>query len=522
VTASDVRTAAPAPTDEANQTPQPPGRPDGWGRVGRYPRLVAAITAGGAVLRFAFLGRQPLSRDEAFTVLAVHKPLGSLLSVIAHDSAPPLSYLLQHAIISVWGGNGGLRALSALAGTAAIPIAAALGRRLGGRRVGLWCAATVALFPSLVLASRDARMYALATTLVLASTLAVWRLVERPTWGRAALYAACTAAALVTNYFTAFAVIGQLAAVIVILRAPAPARWRALVAAGVAVVPLLPWLVYARAQFAHGASPFWVGGVGFSTLSGVAVQFFEGPSLDHGVPGYDALVAVQTVVVVLGVAALAVLLVRWRTGEVARRGVAFLAGCSLGGMVLLVLVSVWHPLVEARYASVVWGPLVCVVGAGLAAVPWRRLAVASLAVTGAGAVVLSFALTQPDTPTLARHVNARVARGDLVVASPAAYLLLLHYGSAAARGETHIVSRDVPWYWGTAIFPPGAVLGHYPASGASGTVFYVDVPGQPSAIAPPTTYERDGPRRCYSTICLSVYRPVSLSIVSPVALPTGG
>jgi len=378
----------------------------------------------------------------------------------------------------------------------------------------------VAVFPSLVLASRDARMYALATTLVLASTLAVWRLVERPTWARAAVYGACTAGALATNYFTAFAAVGQLAAVIVILRAPAPARTRALVAAAVAAVPLVPWLVYARAQFAHGASPFWVGGVGFSTISGVVVQFFSGPSLDQGIPGHAALVALQAVVVVLGLASVAVLLARWRTSAVARRGIAFLAGCSLGGVVLLVAVSVWHPLVEARYASVMWGPLVCVVGAGLAAVPWPRLAVGSIMVTGAAAVVLSLALTQPDTPALARRLNERVARGDVVAASPAAYLLLLHYGNAVAGGETHIVAHDVPWYWGTAIFPPHAVLAQYPAS--SGTVYLVNVPGQPAARRPPSSYEKDGPTRCYSTICLSVYRPVSLTIVSPSAAPVEG
>jgi 4-amino-4-deoxy-L-arabinose transferase-like glycosyltransferase len=521
MTASDVRATVPEPAAAPTPTDAPtrPGWRDWWSRLDHFPRRVAAITAGGALLRLAFLGWQPLSRDEAFTALAVHQPLGSLLHVIAHDSAPPLSYLMQHAIVAVWGGNAGLRALSALAGTAAIPIAAALGRRLGGHRVALWCAATVAVFPSMVLASRDARMYALATTLVLASTLAVWRLVERPTWGRAAVYAGATAAALGTNYFTAFAVVGQLAAVVVVLRAPSAARTRAIVAAAAAGVPLLPWLVYARAQFAHGSGPFWVHGVGASTVSGVGIQFFAGPSLDSGIPSHGWLVALQALAVTLGVVSLLALAARWRTAAVARRGVAFLAACSLGGIAMLFLVSVWHPLVEARYASVMWGPLVCVVGAGLATIPWRRVAVTLVTLTGAAAVTLSFALTQPDTPTLARQVNARVARGDLVVASPAAYLLLLHYGNATARRATHIVARDVPWYWGTAIFPPDAVLRRYPAS--TGTVFYVDVPGQPHALRPPTTYEQDGPRRCESTICLSVYRPVSLSIVTPAGRAGG-
>ena len=128
---------------------------------------------------------------------------------------------------------------------------------------------------------------------------------------------------------------------------------------------MLPWLVYARAQFAHGSSPFWVGGVGFSTLSGVVLQFFSGPSIDAGVPGQVVLDALQGLVVVLGCVSVAALVVRRRSlGTEVRHTVSFLLWCSLAAMALLVVISVWHPLVEARYASVMWGPLVCVVGVG--------------------------------------------------------------------------------------------------------------------------------------------------------------
>jgi 4-amino-4-deoxy-L-arabinose transferase-like glycosyltransferase len=478
-------------------------------RLEGYSATVLAITAGGALLRFALLGRHPLWRDEAFTALAVHRSVGAMLGVVAHDSAPPLSYLVQHAIVSVWSGPAGLRAPSALAGTAAIPLGAALGRRVGGDRVGLWCAAVFAVLPSLVLESRDARTYALATTLVLAATLALWRLVERPSSPRVFVYAVCTAAALTTNYFAAFAILAQLAAALVTLRPSRQAMTRAVLGAGAGVLALVPWLVYARTQFTHGSGPFWVGGVGFSTISGVVVQFFSGPSIDPGVPGQVALEAVQALVVVVGLGALVWVLARWRTRTAElRRSAGYLGLGALGAVGGLVVISVWHPLVEARYASVMWGPLVCLVGLGFAEIPWRRIAPVALASTGAAAIVLSFALTEPDTPALARRLNGHIGPHDLVSSAPAAYLLLLRYGGATTRAHTRIVAADVPWYWGTAAFPRGAVLHAYPADVLTmrGTIDFVDVPGQPRAIAPPLPYRAVRGRRCFSTICLTVYR----------------
>jgi hypothetical protein len=84
----------------------------------------------------------------------------------------------------------------------------------------------------------------------------------------------------------------------------------------------------------------------------------------------------------------------------------------------------------------------------------------------------------------------------------------LHYGAPATRAHTRIVSTDVPWYWGTATFPRGAVLRSYPADvlTGGGTIDFVDVPGQPRAITPPPPYRVVGRRQCFSTICLTVYR----------------
>jgi len=201
----------------------------------------------------------------------------------------------------------------------------------------------------------------------------------------------------------------------------------------------------------------------------------------------------------------------WRVDP--RRWMRGLALCALGAVAGLVVISIWHPLVEARYASVMWGPLVVLVGLGFAEIPWRRVAPIALAVTAVSAIVLSFALTEPDTPGLARRLNGHVGRHDLVASAPAAYLLLVHYGAATTRAHTRIVAADVPWYWGTAAFPRGAVLHAYPSDvlARGGTIDLVDVPGQPRAIVPPPPYRMVGEPHCFSTICLTVYRPPSRS-----------
>src|SRR5260370_5123596 len=99
-----------------------------------------------------------------------------MLGAIHNDSAPPLSYLLTHISISVLGTTPtALRLTSAIAGTLIVPVGAALGRRCAGDRGGLWAAAIFALVPALVMSGRDARMYAMATTPVASSTLALWR-----------------------------------------------------------------------------------------------------------------------------------------------------------------------------------------------------------------------------------------------------------------------------------------------------------------------------------------------------------
>src|SRR5205807_3608717 len=66
-----------------------------------------------------------------------------------------------------------------------------------------------------------------------------------------------------------------------------------------------------------------------------------------------------------------------------RRVALFCVACGLGAVLLLLPISIWRPLVDGRYASVVWGPLFPVLGAGLAIVRLRGTLAGGVAVTGA-------------------------------------------------------------------------------------------------------------------------------------------
>jgi hypothetical protein len=166
---------------------------------------LAALTAGGAALRFSTLRVQSLWLDEAVTHSLVTRTLSSMLSAIPHsESTPPLYYLVAWVWVRVFGaGEAGLRSLSAVFGTATIVLLALIARRLAGNRAALAAAALAAANPLLIWYSQEARAYAL---LVALCALSLWCLL-REDWRGWALAASL---ALATHYFAVFIVVPEL------------------------------------------------------------------------------------------------------------------------------------------------------------------------------------------------------------------------------------------------------------------------------------------------------------------------
>lgn len=169
------------------------------------------LTVGAAVLRFAFLGRQSYWYDESLTVDEVRLPFGSMLAVVGgQETSPPLYFVLAWGWARIFGSaEVGLRALSAVCGTIAVPLSFGAAGALLNRRAGVLTAALVATSPMVVWYSQEARAYGLLLAL---SALSLWCMVQAAQGGERRWvlgWAVGAAAALATHFFAAFLIVPE-------------------------------------------------------------------------------------------------------------------------------------------------------------------------------------------------------------------------------------------------------------------------------------------------------------------------
>ena len=429
-----------------------------------------------------------------------------MLDVIRADSAPPLAYVLERAVASIWPGPAGLRLLPVLAGALAIPLGAALGRRVAGDRGGVFTAAVCAVSPALVLSALDARVYAVATTLVMAATLALWRAVERPSVARWGVYGVLTALSLYSDYFAVLAIPAGLAGVALVLRVGWRRTLTAAVVAALACVTLTPWLVAASAQLGYAGQPFWVQPIDFASVSGSFVQFFGGPPIEPWVPWKPWMQVFQGIATAAGILLIFVVIARRAAlGATGRRSAVFCTVTGIGAALLLFPLSLWHPLVDGRYGGVVWGPTYAILGAGLALLPGRRWVTAGLAATLSATLALTLLPNRPDISSAISALTTEVGAHDLIDAYPSEYLLLRNQASLLEQ-HTVLLRISVQWYWGTAVYPPGAITPSVPdsVSSAGGTVYAVMQPDDTVVPVPGGYTERSS--RCWLGVCVVAYR----------------
>jgi mannosyltransferase len=284
--------------------------------------LLLAITGMAASLRFATLSLQSYWFDEAVTVdLVRHSFLGMLRAIPDTESTPPLYYVLGWGWSRIFGtGEIGLRSLSALLGTATVPVSFAVGRILVSRRAGLLAAALVACSPMLVWYSQEARSYALLAFLSVLSVLAFVHAGREPTRRALVLWSAVASLALTTHYFAIFLVAAE-GLWLLVTRRRHRSVWIAVGATGAVGTALLPLALHQ-----HNTGQTWW--IGARPLSGrireTATQFVTGA---YAPPHHGA--AVAGLAAVLGVAAG----LAWFADTRERRGVVVLL--ALGGFAVL-------------------------------------------------------------------------------------------------------------------------------------------------------------------------------------------
>ena len=209
----------------------------------RSVQALAALTALAAILRFSTLHVQSYWFDEAATVGLVKGSFGHMLSRIGgSESTPPLYYALAWVWSRLFGSaEVGLRSLSAVAGTAFVPVAYAAGARLVSRRTAVVIAALATVNPLLIWYSQEARSYALLLLLSGLSFLFFVGLLREPRDRALVLWTLTSALALATHYFAAFLVAPEAGWLLLRSRdrrGPALAV-AALLAVGGALLPLL-------------------------------------------------------------------------------------------------------------------------------------------------------------------------------------------------------------------------------------------------------------------------------------------
>jgi 4-amino-4-deoxy-L-arabinose transferase-like glycosyltransferase len=316
---------------------------------------VVALTALAASLRFPTLGLQSYRHDEAVTAgrVLVSSLSGTMHLVWTSESTPPLYYLLAWPWSHLFGVHEfGLRSLSALFGTATVPVSYLAGRELIGRRVGLAVAALVAVNPVLVWYSQDARAYAL---LVLLSTAALLFFLRARSGSARDLgwWAALSALALATHYFAVFPISIEAAWLLVSARPLRRVAWAlaALAVAGLALAPI-------ALHQAQGSNNDWIATFHITRrLHDAGLAFFAGETglLKHAL-----------VPMALFAGAIALLLLRGGARERRGTGVALAIG---GGAIALALLfaAVGQDFVLGRNLLPALIPLAMVGAAGIAA-----------------------------------------------------------------------------------------------------------------------------------------------------------
>ncbi|HET9676483.1 MAG TPA: glycosyltransferase family 39 protein, partial [Solirubrobacterales bacterium] len=177
--------------------------------------ILGGIVVLGGALRFATIDLQSYRYDEAVTVARVlHPSLFDTFAAVPHsESTPPLYYLLAWFWSQPFGtGEAWMRTLSALAGTASIPVVYLAARALPlARRAALVAATAVAVSPVLIWFSQDARAYSLVFLLTALSFLFFARARRSGRRRDLAWWSVFSALALATHYFAGFVVLAEAA-----------------------------------------------------------------------------------------------------------------------------------------------------------------------------------------------------------------------------------------------------------------------------------------------------------------------
>jgi hypothetical protein len=405
--------------------------------------LLGAVAAGVVLVVARFVTGSPLWLDEALSVHISRLPMGDIPEALRHDGHPPLYYWLLHLWMDAFGeGDVAVRALSGIAGVAALPLVWFAGRRIGGTRTA-WCATLLlAASPFAVRYATETRMYALVTLLVLVGHLVVRRAVDEQqvTWPRLVGLGLLSGTLLLTQYWTAFLIATTVLLLVVHARRAGGAGRRVAIRLAGAIAAggllFLPWLPSFLAQAAHTGTP-WATAPRPTVVFDMTLRDFGGGTVAEA----GLLAAALVVLLVFGTFGRSTpqgLAIDLRMVPAARgEAVVAVGALALGSLAGLATNSTF----ASRYASIVLPLVVLVAGRGLAVVPGRRaVALTATLVAGLGMAGIVNNVTEDRTQagSIASRIAATAGPDDLVVTCPD------QLGPALRRALDHEGRPDLP------------------------------------------------------------------------------
>lgn len=392
---------------------------DGWYRLA----LAGAVGVCLAGLALMLYTRSELWLDEALSVNIARVPLSELPQALKLDGAPPLYYIALHFWTAVVGeSNVAIRSLSALFMVlAALPLWA-IGRRQGGRFVGL---ATVLVFvvnPFAVRYATEARQYSLLVLLSGLGYLVLVRALEEPSIRRLAAVAAVTAALMYTHYW-AISLLMFTGGVLVMMavRAKGGTPLKVIAAMSVGGLAFIPWLPTFFDQMAHTGTP-WGEPSPILPAFLVTLTDYSG-GLAGGARATDRLLSMSMMLlIVLGLFGMAIdtKRIEIRLGF-PRRGAGVLA-MLFGGLGLALLVAaVGGSAYQTRYSSIVFFAFPVLVATGfmvIGSAKGRMIVLAIFLSVSALSAARNVTFQRTQAGVAADRIAAAAQPGDIIVYCP--------------------------------------------------------------------------------------------------------
>lgn len=390
---------------------------------------MVALVCLGFALRLYRINVVPLRGDEAFTVIHwMREPLAdTLANIAATDPQPPLAYITYRLYaLAVGSDENQVRFLPALLNLIGIPALYGLGKRIGGRRLGLLAAFLWSINPYQIWHAQDARNYAVWAAL---SPAALWLALRALQKRRRVDWLLYVVAAVVTLYFyylELFVIFVLNVYVLIVYRRDRKLLMQWLASQVVVGLALAPWYLQERLLVGSG-------------YGGTASRFDPSLLFTQFVPslllGEDFARHIQALTPILWLGLLAVLVLTllagwWVVWKRDRSSGLLLGLLGTVPLLLLAVVSLRLSVFTPRYVLSVSSVYVLLVAVLLLKL-WRlrgngRLQ-AGFAVTGFGVVLcvggvslnnyyfpLDYAKS-PDWRSLASYLAQHTADSDLIL-----------------------------------------------------------------------------------------------------------